>query len=138
MADYMSQAWMDECRQMINSDESVQKATRGTFTLTFQHYVTGVPSELGGKDIPFYSVFDHGQAVEVAIGVIDSPDVTLTADYRAWKKIHTGNTGMVASTLLRRLKVKVKLSRAAVLGWRYRKMFKMTDAIATIPTDFCA
>lgn len=137
MVDYMSQAWLDECRQKINSDECVQKATRGTFTLTFQHYVTGVPPELGGGDIPFYSVFDHGQAVEVAIGVIESPDVTITGDYNTWKKVHTGRAGMVGSTLLHRLKVKVKPSRAAVLGWRYRKMFKMTEAIASIPTDFC-
>lgn len=100
--------------------------------------MTGVPEELGGKDIPFYSVFDHGQAVEVAIGTIDSPDITITGNYRTWKRVHMGSAGMVTSTLLGRLKVKVKLSRAAVLGWRYRKMFKMTDAIASIPTDFRA
>ena len=136
MVVYLSQEWLDECRRLINEDDSLQKAARGKFSATFQHDVTGVPAALGGQDIAFYSIFEDGRSLDIRLGTIYSPEIYLAADYRTWERIHKGEAGMVSSALLGRLEFKVRLLWGMKLGLKYHKMFKMGGVIATIPTDF--
>ncbi|MHB8895935.1 MAG: hypothetical protein ACYC99_12285, partial [Candidatus Geothermincolia bacterium] len=88
---YLSREWMDESREVLNASALVQRAGRGTFSSVFQHHVTDMPAGYEVERVSFYSRFQDGLCAEVILGVIRSPDVTLSGTYEVWKLIHTGN-----------------------------------------------
>jgi hypothetical protein len=130
---YLSQEWLDECRRRFNSSAAMRRAARGSLSITFQHRVTGVP---GGPDVDFYSVFREGKSEAMSLGVIEAPEVFISADYATWKKIHTAEEGMVPAFLKRDLHVKTRWPRGAWLGLKHFGLFRMSEIIASIPTDY--
>lgn len=133
---YLSGEWLKECKRALDSSELVEEAGNGKFTASFQHHVTGLPDEYGDERMSFYSVFRQGKCEVVHFGVMESPDFTFTGDYSAWRAIHTGQKGIVASVLVRRLKMRANPFRAVCAGLRYRKMLRMNEVIASVPTRF--
>ena len=81
-------------------------------------------------------MFRDGRSVEMALGTIASPEITISGSYATWERIHKGEAGMVGAALTRGLKVKTSWLKGAVLAARYRGLFKMNDVIASIPTEF--
>ena len=132
---YLSQEWLNEAREALDASEVFVKAARGTLTATFQHYVTGVPDEAGGEDVAFWSEFQQGRCVDVRLGELSSPDVTLTAPYSLWKQFHAGEVGLTRALLNLNLKVKTRLSTAISLI-RYWRLCGMNKILSTVPTRY--
>ena len=132
---YLSQEWLDEAREALDRSEVFGKAARGTLTATFQHYVTGVPTGAGGEDIAFASEFQQGRCVDVRLGELSSPDVTLTAPYSLWKRFHAGDVGLIHSLLNLKLEVKTRLSTAISLT-PYWRLYRMNKILSTVPTQY--
>jgi len=135
MALYLSQEWLDEAREALDGSEMFVKAARGTLTATFQHYVTEVPAEAGGEDIAFWSEFQKGRCVNVRLGELSSPDVTLTAPCSMWKRFHAGKVGLAGALLSLDLEVKTRLSTALSLT-RYWRLYWMNKILSTVPTRY--
>ena len=132
---YLSQEWLDEARKALNGSDVFVKAARGTLTATFQHYVTDVPAGAGGEDIAFASEFQQGRCVDVRLGELSSPDVTLTAPYSLWKRFHAGDVGLIHSLLCLKLKVKTRLPTAISLT-PYWRLYSMNKILATVSTRY--
>lgn len=135
MFQYLSQEWLDEAREALDGSEVFVKAARGTLTAIFQHYVTDVPAGAGGEDIAFTSEFQKGQCVDVRLGELSSPDVTLTAPYSLWKRFHAGEVGLAGALLSLDLEVKIRLSTALSLT-RYWRLYSMNKILSAVPTGY--
>ncbi|MBU1671996.1 MAG: hypothetical protein KKF41_07920 [Actinobacteria bacterium] len=133
---YLTQEWLDESKSVLNSSELVKAAGRGTFTGSFQHFVTDLPACCPPESAAFYSRFADGRCEEVWLGAIDGADVTFTGPYSAWKRIHSGQASIVTSVFTFKVKVRVNPLKALYLALRYRGMFKMSREIATMPTEY--
>lgn len=135
MALYLSQEWLDEARETLDGSEVFVKVARGTLTATFQHYVTEVPAGAGGEDLAFWSEFQQGRCVDVRLGELSSPDVTLTAPYSLWKRFHAGEVGLAVALLSLDLEVKTRLSTALSLA-PYWRLYWMNKILSTVPTRY--
>ena len=135
MALYLSQEWLAEAREALDRSEVFGKAARGTLTSTFQHYVTEVPDGAGGIDIAFGSEFQQGRCVDVRLGELSSPAVTLTAPYSLWKRFHAGDVGLTYALLSLDLEVKTRLSTALSLA-PYWRLYWMNKILSTVPTRY--
>lgn len=136
MAVYLSQDWLDACREVLNASELVRVAGRGEFSGTFQHDVTGLPSCYSPECASFYSRFESGRCAEVGLGKLPSADFGFRGDYETWKSIHGGRTSIVTSVLTGRVRVRANPFKACCMALRYRRMFKMNRLLAQVPTEF--
>ncbi|HEX8580846.1 MAG TPA: SCP2 sterol-binding domain-containing protein [Acidimicrobiales bacterium] len=100
MAEYLSDAWIEDLGAAVAADEGLRRAARGV-RATVQQVVVGGP----GGDVAWHVVIDDG-TVAVRPGAADHPDVTFEEDYDAARRVTAGELSPQAAFMTGRLRVR--------------------------------
>lgn len=106
MAKWLSQEWMDESRELAQSQPD-----RPGATARMQYVVTGGSD----GDIKYYWVLQDGKLLEAALGELDDAEVTLTQTYEDARKIQTGELDANAAFMQGRIKVDGNMAKLMAL-----------------------
>jgi alkyl sulfatase BDS1-like metallo-beta-lactamase superfamily hydrolase len=96
MAKWLSQEWLDEGRQLAETQPE-----RPGATARMQYVVTGGPE----GDIKYYWVLENGKLLESQLGELDDAEVTLTQSYDDAMRIQKGELDANAAFMQGRVKV---------------------------------
>ena len=96
MAKWLTQEWLDEGRQLSESQPE-----RPGATARMQYVVTGGPD----GDVKYYWVLENGKLVESKIGDLPDAEVTLTQSYEDAMRIQKGELDANAAFMQGRVKV---------------------------------
>jgi putative sterol carrier protein len=108
MAEFLSPEWVDELDAAARASESLALHTRD-LTFTVQQIVQDTPR----GDVHYYLSADD-DSVRVRTGSVDSPDLTLIADYDVARAISAGTGNAQEALAAGRLKIEGGL--ALLLG----------------------
>jgi putative sterol carrier protein len=108
MAEFLSPEWVDELDAAARASESLAARTRD-LTFTVQQIVQDTPR----GDVHYYLTADDN-SVRVRTGSVDSPDLTLIADYGVARAISAGTGNAQEALAAGRLKIEGGL--ALLLG----------------------
>ncbi len=96
MAKWLTQEWLDEGRQLAESQPE-----RPGATARMQYVITGAPD----GDVKYYWVLENGKLLESKLGEDDAAEVTLTQNYEDAMRIQKGELDANAAFMQGRIKV---------------------------------
>jgi alkyl sulfatase BDS1-like metallo-beta-lactamase superfamily hydrolase len=96
MSKWLSQEWLDEGRQLAESQPE-----RPGATARMQYVVTGGPE----GDVKYYWVLENGKLLESQLGELPDAEVTLTQSYEDAMRIQKGELDANAAFMQGRVKV---------------------------------
>ena len=96
MSKYLSQEWLDETRQLAESQPE-----RPGASARMQYVVTGAPE----GDVKYYWVLENGKLLESKLGELPDAEVTLTQSYDDAVKVQKGELDANAAFMQGRVKV---------------------------------
>ncbi len=96
MAKWLSQEWLDEGRELAESQPE-----RPGATARMQYVVTGGPE----GDVKYYWVLENGKLLESKLGDLEDSEVTLTQSYDDAMRIQKGELDANAAFMQGRVKV---------------------------------
>src|SRR3954453_9865073 len=102
MSKWLSQEWLDETRQMAESQPE-----RPGASARMQYIVTGGPE----GDIKYYWVLDNGKLQESQLGELPDAEVTMTQTYEDAQKIQKGELDANAAFMQGRVKVSGNMAK---------------------------
>lgn len=102
---YLSEEWAKEVTNRFQSTEAVTNAAKGQ-NVTIQQIVTEAP----GGDVKYYFKIADGTP-EVAIGEIDSPEVTITQSYETSIAVDKGELNAQNAFMQGKLKIQGNLMK---------------------------
>ena len=102
MSKYLTQEWLDETRQMAESQPE-----RPGASARMQYIVTGAP----GGDVHYYWVLENGKLKESRLGEMPDPEVTMTQTYEDAMKIQKGELDANAAFMQGRIKVSGNMAK---------------------------
>ena len=102
MPQYLSQEWLDEFVKL-----AADQPSRPGATVKIQYKVTGGPN----GDIDYNWQIDEGKFVDAQLGVIDSPDFTMTSAYDDAAKTQRGELDATAAFMQGKIKVSGNMAK---------------------------
>jgi alkyl sulfatase BDS1-like metallo-beta-lactamase superfamily hydrolase len=96
MAKWLSQEWLDEGRELSESQPE-----RPGATARMQYVVTGGPE----GDVKYYWILENGKLLESKLGELEDAEVTLTQSYDDAMRIQKGELDANAAFMQGRVKV---------------------------------
>jgi alkyl sulfatase BDS1-like metallo-beta-lactamase superfamily hydrolase len=96
MPKYLSQEWLDEARELAQSQPELPGASA-----KMQYAVTGGPE----GDIKYYWVLENGKLLESQLGELPDVDFTMTLSYDDSVKVQQGELDPNAAFMQGRMKV---------------------------------
>lgn len=97
MAKYLTQAWLDETKQLAEDQPE-----RPGASARLNYVVTGAP---GGDDVHYYWILENGKLLESNLGSLEDAEVTLTSAWDDSVKIAKGELDMNAAFMQGKVKV---------------------------------
>ena len=102
MSKWLTQEWLDETRQMAESQPE-----RPGASARMQYVVTGGPD----GDIKYYWVLENGKLKESQLGDLPDAEVTMTQTYEDAQKIQKGELDANAAFMQGRVKVSGNMAK---------------------------
>jgi len=106
MAKWLSQEWLDEGRELAESQPE-----RPGATARMQYVVTGGPD----GDVRYYWVLENGKLLESQLGDLPDAEVTLTQSYEDAMRIQKGELDANAAFMQGRVKVTGNMAKVMSL-----------------------
>ena len=106
MAKYLSQDWLDQGKELAESQPE-----RPGATARMQYVVTGGPE----GDIKYYWILENGKLLESKVGEIPDADFTLTLTYDDSVKVQQGELDANAAFMQGRMKVTGNMGKLMAL-----------------------
>jgi alkyl sulfatase BDS1-like metallo-beta-lactamase superfamily hydrolase len=106
MSKWLTQEWLDETRQMADSQPE-----RPGASARMQYVVTGGPD----GDIKYYWVLENGKLKESQLGDLADAEVTMTQTYDDAQKIQKGELDANAAFMQGRVKVSGNMAKLMTL-----------------------
>jgi len=106
MAKWLSQEWLDEGKQLSESQPE-----RPGATARMQYVVTGGPD----GDIKYYWVLENGKLLDSQLGELSDAEVTLTQSYEDAMRIQKGELDANAAFMQGRVKVTGNMAKLMAL-----------------------
>lgn len=116
MSKFLSEEWASEVTEALNRHEGFRNAMGGD-QMTIQFVTTDAPD----GDVEYYLSASEGQA-SMALGVIESPDVTVKQSYETATAISKGELNTQSAFMTGKLKVsgnlaKLMMKQSAIQQW---------------------
>jgi hypothetical protein len=106
MSKWLSQEWLDETRNMAESQPE-----RPGASARMQYVVTGGPD----GEVKYYRVLENGKLLESNLGELDGAEVTMTQTYDDAKKVQKGELDANAAFMQGRIKVAGNMAKLMAL-----------------------
>jgi predicted lipid carrier protein YhbT len=106
MAKWLSQEWLDEGKQLSESQPE-----RPGATARMQYVVTGGPD----GDIKYYWILENGKLLDSQLGELSDAEVTLTQSYEDAMRIQKGELDANAAFMQGRVKVTGNMAKLMAL-----------------------
>ena len=119
---FLSQEWIDQVREAINSNEAFKSAA-GSQTAKIQQVVTTPDGE-----VKYYFDLKDGQ-VDLQMGEIDSPDATITQDYDTAVALSKNELTGTAAYMSGKLKVSGDLMKLMAMQGVFNQLPQATAGV---------
>ncbi|MGH9101447.1 MAG: SCP2 sterol-binding domain-containing protein [Acidimicrobiales bacterium] len=125
MSKWLSQEWLDETRQMAETQPE-----RPGASARLQYVVTGGP----GGDVQYYWVLENGKLLESSLGALPDAEITLTQSWDDAMQIQKGELDANAAFMQGKVKVTGNMGKLMSLlpitsSAEYRKLQSEIAAI---------